>query len=137
MLPMPDVYISHAPIDDAIATRIYFAAAASGICTWVDHVHGEEPESRISKGDLNALASCEAGLFILSPGAVICRKCTFEWQTILKRGKRLIVAISEQIPPDDLPDLLWNPQIAYVDLTRNIDRALVVLIRALAGQMSA
>ena len=134
---MSDVYISHAPADDAIATRIYFAFSFAGISTWVDHVHGTEPETAISKQDERALNRCDFGLFILSPASIESQKCRVEWQTFLQPGKRLFVAIAEQIPPDDLPDALWDRSLSYIDLSNNIENGLIELIRAIAGQTSS
>jgi len=134
---MSDVYISHAPGDDAIATRIYFAFSFAGISTWVDHVHGTEPETALTRQDEQALNRCEFGLFILSAASIESHKCTIEWETFLQAGKRLFVAIAEQIPPDDLPDPLWVRGIPYIDLTSDVETGLIELIRVIAGQTSS
>ncbi len=134
---MSDVYISHAPADDAIATRIYFAFSFAGISTWVDHIHGTEPETAVTRQDERALNRCEFGLFVLSPDSIESHKCATEWHTFLQPGKRLFIAIAEQIPPDDLPDPLWDRNISYIDLSSDVENGLIALIRAIAGQTSS
>jgi hypothetical protein len=134
---MTEVYISHSNANDATATRIHFALAGAGIETYVDHIHREAPENMFTRHDVRALNHCECGLFILSEESVQSEKCTQEWQAILSQGKRLYVAIIEQIAPDDLPEPLWDRTVPYVDLTRDIDNGLVELIRVIEGQMSS
>jgi len=134
---MTVVYISHSNGNDATATRIHFALAGAGIDTYVDHIHRDSPEDTFSRHDMRALTHCDCGLFVLSEESVQSVKCTQEWQAILTQGKRLYVAIIEQIAPDDLPELLWDQTIPYIDLTRNIDNGLVELIHAIEGQISS
>src|SRR5258708_32910541 len=134
---MPVVYISHSNGNDATATRIHFALAGAGIDTYVDHIHSQAPENTLTRHDMRALTHCDCGLFVLSEESVQSAKCTQEWQAILSQRKRLYVAIIEQIAPDDLPELLWDRAIPYIDLTRNIDNGLVELIHAIEGQISS
>jgi TIR domain len=134
---MPVVYISHSNGNDATATRIHFALVGAGIDTYVDHIHSQAPENTLTRYDMRALTHCDCGLFVLSEESVQSVTCTQEWQAIHFQGKRLFVAIIEQIAPDDLPELLWDRTIPYIDLTRNIDNGLVELIHAIEGQISS
>src|SRR5258705_6358790 len=105
---MSEIYIIHKTADDATATRIHFALSLAGIESWVDHVHGREPQGPNARGDHKALERCDVGLLVLSPESMLSPKCQRRWQVILDDGKPLIVVIAEPIPADDLPDRLWD-----------------------------
>jgi TIR domain len=130
------IYISHAALNDAIATRAHFALVNAGFETWVDHIYGQGSEGIVTEQDEKALRRCEAELLILSEAALASPKCAHEWKTILDRKKPLYVAVTEPIAPDDLPDRLWDRVIPYVDLQNNMDGGLEHLIHAIAGSVA-
>jgi hypothetical protein len=43
------------------------------------------------------------------------------------------VALIELVPPDDLPAVLWDRRIPYIDLTDDIEHGLARLVRTIAG----
>jgi hypothetical protein len=134
---MSEIYIIHKTADDATATRIHFALNASGIDTWVDHIHGSEPQGPDSRRDEKALERCDIGLFVLSPASIASPKCARRWEAVLDAGKPLIIVLAESIPTDDLPDRLWDRQIPYVDLTVDAESGIGYLIQTVGGLVSS
>src|SRR5258708_24260180 len=96
-------YVIHARANDTIATRIHFALSLARIENWVDHIHASEQTVQAAQENVEALWRSETGILILSEKAVMSRKCTRQWEAMLDRGKRLIVAVAEFFPTDDLP----------------------------------
>jgi hypothetical protein len=131
------LYISHVQSNDATATRLHFALEAMGIAHWVDHVHGAQSPEFLAKQNKQALEICDVCVFVLSPFSIVSSQCETEWQAVLNNDKRLIVAIIEGIPPDDLPDEFWKHSIQYIDLRDDIDEGIAQLIRAIAGEVSS
>jgi TIR domain len=134
---MSEIYVIHKTDDDATATRIHFALGDAHLDTWVDHVHGGEPQGPHSDADDRAMERCDVGLFVLSPASVSSPKCRRRWQAVLDDGKPLIVVVAEPIPADDLPDRLWDKQIPYVDLTTDAESGIVDLVQTIAGLVSS
>ena len=133
---MVKIYISHLPLNDAIATRAHFALWKAGFDTWVDHIYGQGSQKVITEHDEQALRDCGAGLLIMSEATLASRKCTHEWETILEQKKPLYVAVIEPIAPDNLPERSWDRTIPYVDLQDNVDSGLDYLIHAIASTMT-
>jgi len=129
---MSEVYVSHVSTNDATATRISFALKEAGIGTWVDHIHGADEETTAEEAQ-KVIKRCQAGLFILSEDSLYSRKCEREWQAILEQKKSLYVALIELVPPDDLPAVLWDRRIPYIDLIDNVEQGLTALVRTIAG----
>ena len=130
---MNDIYIIHTSANDATATRICFAFQAAGIGSWVDHIHGSENSFSIRQEREEALNSCAASVLILSEWSALSSRCTCEWQRTLEQGKRLVVAVAEEFPPDDIPQELWNRTIVYVDLSQDVESGIDSLIRVFAA----
>src|SRR5207244_12239822 len=61
--------------------------------------------------------------------SVMSGKCRRQWQALLAQGKPVIVAVGTPIPPDDLPDPLWDSQIPFVDLTGDIEGGIGDLVQ--------
>jgi hypothetical protein len=131
------LYISHVQSNDATATRLHFALEAMGIAHWVDHVHGAQSPEYLLKQNKQALDIADVCVFVLSPLSIVSPQCETEWRTVLANGKRLIVAIVEGIPPDDLPDEFWKNNPQYIDLRDDIDEGIAQLIRTIAGEVSS
>jgi len=108
-----------------------------GIAHWVDHVHGAQSPEFLAKQNKQALDICDVCVFVLSPHSIASPQNEAEWRTVLANGKRLIVAIVEGVPPDDLPDEFWKHSPQYIDLRDNIDEGIALLIRAIAGEISS
>src|SRR5689334_5354043 len=101
-------FVIHARVNDTIATRIHFALSLARIENWIDHIHASEQTVEAAQENADALWRSDTGIFILSEKAVMSRKCTQQWETLLNEGKRLIVAVAEPFPTDDLPARLWD-----------------------------
>ncbi len=134
---MSGVYIIHTTADDATATRIHFALNCAGIGAWVDHVHGSERTDFLYQESAEALQDCEVGLFLLSPESAWKPKCQREWESVLRQGKPLIIAIASEIAPDDIPDRLWDHTIPSIDLTCDVEDGITHLLEAIAGAISS
>jgi hypothetical protein len=133
---MTTVFIIHAKANDTIATRLHFALSLAGIGNWVDHIHTTAQDVQAATESTDALQHSEIGLLILSEETVLSRKCKHQWESILDQGKRLVVAIAQPFPPDDLPERLWDYAIPYIDLSGDLHEGIGDLIRAIAGETS-
>jgi hypothetical protein len=130
-------YIIHPKANDTIATRIHFALSLAHITNWVDHIHASEHTVEAAQENLEAFWHSDTVIFVLSEKAVLSRKCIHQLDAALDHSKRLIVAIAEPFPADDLPLRLWDNSTPYVDLTTDLNHGIVELIRAVAGEVSS
>ena len=133
---MSEVFVSHVNNNDATATRICFALRQARIGTWVDHIHGPVRDDLVAREMEKAIKRCQAGLLVLSEDSLYSRKCSREWQTILDLKKPLYVALIEPVPPDDLPAVLWDRTIPYIDLTYDVEQGLAALISTIDGTVA-
>jgi hypothetical protein len=134
---MNAVFVIYAKAKAILATRIHIALGLARIDNWVDHIHVSQQDTSAATESTDALTRSEIGLFILSEEAVKSRKCQRQWEAILNQGKRLIVAIAEPFPPDDVPDRLWDRRIPYIDLSADLNEGLAELVRAVARETSS
>jgi tetratricopeptide (TPR) repeat protein len=128
---MPQIFISHATADDIIVNRLYDKLTTAGITCWVDHYKGITYGDNWSRAIHDAANESDFGLFVMSPRSVKSNYCEAEWNRVLALGKRLYIALIDDVPVRDVPLRLGTIQ--YVDLRRDFDATLTGLIDAIQG----
>ncbi len=125
---MTHLFVSHATTDDAVVTRIHDQLEAAGLNAWVDHKDIHAPmdwETAIQE----ALNTCAAGLYVLSPRSANRDEIRPEIRTLIALGKPLYIALIEHMPPQQFPYRLRTIQ--YVDLTKDFAAGMATLIASL------
>jgi hypothetical protein len=128
---MPHIFVSHATVDDKVASQIHHLLQAAGIDSWVDHEAGLKAGDYWDDKIQAALNDCDAGLLLLSPLSAKSPECNAEYRRILSLGKRLYVALIQPTPKADFPWRLTTIQ--YVDMARDFDGGLKELTAAITG----
>ncbi len=127
---MTHLFVSHATADDTVVTRIHDLLESAGVNTWVDHKDIHAPmdwETAIQE----ALNTCTAGLYVLSPRSANRDEIRPEIRTLLALNKPLYVALIEHMPPHQFPYRLRTIQ--YVDLSKDFAAGMATLISAVQG----
>lgn len=126
---MAFTFVSHATVNDAVATQVREGLQGGGIQCWVDHYDigpGDNWNAKIQE----ALVGCGSGLLLLSRASARSPECEAEYRFILNdTHKRLYVALIEQVPKDEFPFRLGTVQ--YVDLTGSFAQGLSQLAGAI------
>ncbi len=130
---MSHIFVSHATADDPTVTRIHDALeAATGQNLWVDHkdiATGDNWQAKIEWALQNGGANF---LLILSRNSYKREEVMVEWRDALLRGKRLLIAVIDDLPLLDIPARLRI--LAYVDLHKDWDAGIAALTAAILGK---
>ena len=126
---MPRAFISHTRKDDDYVTALSKQIIANGIEIWADHLGGVNPSDDMAEAIQRGLNECNMTLVVLSN--VSARKTDVRNECLQTRrlGKRLYVALIEEIDPKNFPWFL--NVIAYVDLSIDPEGGFNELIRAM------
>ena len=126
---MPHAFISHTRKDDDYVTALSKQIIANGIEIWADHLGGVNPSDDMAEAIQRGLNECNMTLVVLSN--VSARKTDVRNECLQTRrlGKRLYVALIEEIDPKNFPWFL--NVIAYVDLSIDPEGGFNELIRAM------
>jgi hypothetical protein len=126
---MSFTFVSHATVNDTIATQVREGLQGGGIQCWVDHYDigpGDNWNAKIQE----ALVGCGSGLLLLSRASAKSPECEAEYRFILNDShKRLFVALVETVPKEEFPFRLGTVQ--YVDLQTNFPQGLSQLASAI------
>ena len=128
---MPDVFVSHASADDDVVTRLHDTLeAATGRDLWVDHTDirpGQDWQEAVDR----ALLTCPDLLLVLSRSSASSKEVTGEWRKALASGHRLLIAVIDDVPHEDIPSRLQTIQ--WVNLHDDWDGGVTSLVAAIHG----
>lgn len=127
---MVNVFISHAPQDDAVANSIYEHLSEAGIRCWLDNVE-VAPESDWLLEVEKAVKESSHGLFLLSPSALRSPAAMGEYHDLLMNAKPMFVALVAPLDDAELPYYLR--QVPYCDLTQDFEHGLACLTRLISA----
>ncbi|MEP7293468.1 MAG: TIR domain-containing protein, partial [Chloroflexota bacterium] len=125
--------MSHATADDKRVDVLCQRLNTAGIETWVDHQNGLIPGDHFNHKIQNAINSCAAGLFVLTPNSAASNYCEAEWMRLIALKIPFYVALLDSVPLSDFPLLLGTIQ--YADLVKGYDAGVNAMIRAIGGKI--
>lgn len=131
---MPDLFVSHATLDDVIADKVADALLEKyDISTWVDHRGGIEPGTpNWDRAIREAIPACDAAVLLMSPRSLASDICQAECLLARELEKPLYIAYIDTC----IPEAIWLSikLIQYTDLRTDFDGGLDKLVRALRGE---
>ena len=127
------LFVSHADKDNDRIDELCDHLHAAGIETWVDHQNGLTPGDHFNHKIQEAVNTCDAGLFVLTPNSAASNYCEAEWMRLIALKKKFYVALLDPVPLSDFPLLLGTIQ--YADLVKDYSAGINALIRAVGGKI--
>ena len=125
----PHPFLSHSGDDDACVTELASRLEEAGINVWADHLGGVIPSDDLFREVQKGLNVCNMTLLALSRSSAQKDAVWNESLQTRRLGKRLYVALIEEIPPEEFPWFLNTT--LYVDLYSDFDSGFDQLVQAM------
>ena len=127
---MTDIFISYSRRNTAFVRQLYTALTDEALAVWVDW-EGIPPSAEWLKEIHQAIDEVDNIVFVVS--AAFCRSaiCQQELQYAVKRNKRLIPVVIEDLPGDVVPAALSELNWLFFRETEAFDDAFQILLQAI------